>query len=59
MDIDDAVYAAKLVGADTVIPFHYNTWPVIETDPAEFKAKTEKNTLSRCIILAPGETVKL
>ncbi|MDW7650345.1 MAG: metal-dependent hydrolase [Bacillota bacterium] len=59
MDIDDAVYAAKLVGADSVIPFHYNTWPVIAADPEEFKIKTEKNTLSRCIILAPGETADL
>ena len=59
MDIDDAVYAAKLVGAKTVIPFHYNTWPLIEADPREFSAKVTKNTSSHCIIMAPGETVTL
>lgn len=59
MDIDDAVYATKLVGADMVIPFHYNTWPVIAADPAEFCNKVEKNTSSRCVILAPGQSISL
>jgi L-ascorbate metabolism protein UlaG (beta-lactamase superfamily) len=59
MDIDDAVYAAKLVNSDTVIPFHYNTWPVIAADPDEFRAKVEKNTSARCLVLPPGETVEL
>ena len=34
MDRFDAVEAAKLVGADLVIPCHYNTFPPIETDAA-------------------------
>lgn len=59
MDIDDAVYATKLVGADKVIPFHYNTWPVIEADPGEFRTKAEKNTSSACLILTPGETIRV
>jgi L-ascorbate metabolism protein UlaG (beta-lactamase superfamily) len=32
MDRHDAVVAAKLIGAGTVIPCHYNTFPPIETD---------------------------
>jgi L-ascorbate metabolism protein UlaG (beta-lactamase superfamily) len=59
MDIDDAVYACKLVGADTVIPCHYNTWPVINADPLEFKEKVEKNTSSHCLVLSPGEAVEI
>jgi L-ascorbate metabolism protein UlaG (beta-lactamase superfamily) len=59
MDADDAVYAAKLVGADTVIPFHYNTWPVITADPHEFCHKVEKNTSSHCLVLSPGESKEL
>jgi len=59
MDLDDAVYAAKLIGAETTIPYHYNTWPVIAADPAEFKVKVEKNTASRCVVLAPGESLEL
>ncbi|HAA37368.1 MAG TPA: metal-dependent hydrolase [Firmicutes bacterium] len=59
MDIDDAVYAAKLVGAKTVIPFHYNTWPIIEADPADFAEKISKNTSGHCIILQPGDSCEL
>ncbi|HZK24287.1 MAG TPA: metal-dependent hydrolase [Oscillospiraceae bacterium] len=59
MDIDDAVYAAKLVNAKTIIPFHYNTWPLIEADPAVFAAKVAKHTSSHCVILAPGESCDL
>ena len=32
MDRHDAVVAAELIGAGTVIPCHYNTFPPIETD---------------------------
>lgn len=56
MGIDDAVLAASYLQAATVIPCHYNTWPLIEADPEEFKEKVEANTASRCVILAPGET---
>lgn len=59
MDVDDAVYAAKLVNADTVIPFHYNTWPVIAADPQDFCNKVEKNTSSRCLVLSPGQSDQL
>lgn len=59
MDVDDAVYAAKLVGAKTVIPFHYNTWPLIEADPAVFAERVAKNTSSHCIILKPGASCEL
>ena len=55
MDIDDAVYAAKLVGAKTVIPFHYNTWPIIEADLPTLR-KNQQNTW-HCIILQPGTAV--
>lgn len=59
MDIDDAVYAVKLVGAKTVIPFHYSTWPIIAADPTEFREKVEKNTDSSCLVLTPGNPVTL
>ena len=56
MDIDDAVYAVKLINPDVVIPMHYNTFPVIEKDPEEFKRRVEEETNSRCIVLKPGES---
>ncbi len=54
MGIDDAVVAATFLKAKAVIPYHYNTWPVIEADPEEFKQKVEQKTESRCVILPPG-----
>ncbi len=59
MGIDDAVVAASFLKAKTVIPYHYNTWPLIEADPEEFKQKVEVKTGSRCVILPPGESHEL
>jgi L-ascorbate metabolism protein UlaG (beta-lactamase superfamily) len=56
MDRHDAVTAAELVGADTVIPCHYNTFPPIETDDQAFKSDVESKTSSNVVILQPGET---
>ncbi|PHE52411.1 metal-dependent hydrolase, partial [Bacillus pseudomycoides] len=33
MGPEDAVLAAKWIHAKTVVPMHYNTFPVIEQDP--------------------------
>jgi L-ascorbate metabolism protein UlaG (beta-lactamase superfamily) len=57
MDRHDAVEAARLVGARTVVPIHYDTFPPIETDAQAFKADVEAQTGSRVIVLAPGETL--
>jgi L-ascorbate metabolism protein UlaG (beta-lactamase superfamily) len=56
MDRHDAVDAAELVGAKTVIPCHYNTFPPIETDAHAFKADVESATSSRVVVLDPGQT---
>ena len=56
MDRHDAVVAAELVGAGTVIPCHYDTFPPIETDAEAFKSDVESKTSSRVEILAPGAT---
>ena len=56
MDRHDAVQAADLVGAKTVIPCHYNTFPPIETDAQAFKADVESATSSKVVVLEPGET---
>jgi L-ascorbate metabolism protein UlaG (beta-lactamase superfamily) len=53
MDRLDAVAAAELVGADTVIPCHYNTFPLLETDAEAFKSDVKA---SEVVILDPGET---
>jgi L-ascorbate metabolism protein UlaG (beta-lactamase superfamily) len=56
MDRRDAVTAAELIGAETVIPIHYNTFPPIETDAEAFKADVESRTSSKVVVLEPGAT---
>ncbi|MDA8069141.1 MAG: metal-dependent hydrolase [Actinomycetota bacterium] len=56
MDRFDAVDACELVGAKTVIPCHYNTFPAIEADAEAFKADVESATGSAVVVLAPGES---
>jgi L-ascorbate metabolism protein UlaG (beta-lactamase superfamily) len=56
MDRFDAVTACEWVGADEVIPIHYDTFPPIETDAKAFKTDVENATESKVVILAPGET---
>jgi L-ascorbate metabolism protein UlaG (beta-lactamase superfamily) len=56
MDRGDAAYAAGLIGAKTVIPMHYDTFPPIETDSEAFKAEVESTTSSRVELMRPGDT---
>ena len=56
MDRVDAVDAASLIGANAVIPCHYDTFPPIETDAQAFKSDVESATSSSVVILEPGET---
>jgi L-ascorbate metabolism protein UlaG (beta-lactamase superfamily) len=56
LDPTDAVEAADLVGASTVIPCHYNTFPLIEVDAQAFKSDVESATRSNVVVLEPGES---
>jgi L-ascorbate metabolism protein UlaG (beta-lactamase superfamily) len=56
MDRTDAVDAAELVGAKTVIPCHYDTFPPIETDAQAFKSDVESATRSNVVVLEPGQS---
>jgi L-ascorbate metabolism protein UlaG (beta-lactamase superfamily) len=56
MDRTDAVAAAQLVGANQIIPCHYNTFPPIETDAEAFKNDV---TGSEVVVLDPGQTHSL
>ncbi|MGA7276723.1 MAG: metal-dependent hydrolase [Desulfocapsaceae bacterium] len=58
MGIDDAVKAVELADPGTVIPMHYNTFPVIEADPFEFKQKVEALG-KRAVVLDYGEEIVL
>jgi L-ascorbate metabolism protein UlaG (beta-lactamase superfamily) len=56
MDRYDAVTAVEFVNPRTVIPCHYDTFPLIETDAEAFKADVESSTGASVVLLAPGET---
>ncbi len=59
MDRVDAVHAAELIEAATIIPCHYDTFPLVETDAEAFKVDVEALTSSRVEILEPGGTFSL
>ncbi|MGZ5340843.1 MAG: metal-dependent hydrolase [Solirubrobacterales bacterium] len=59
MDRHDAVAAADFVGAATVIPMHYETFPPIETDAEAFKSDVESKTKSKVEILKPEESTEV
>jgi L-ascorbate metabolism protein UlaG (beta-lactamase superfamily) len=40
-----------------VIPIHYNTWDLIEQDPAAFRAMV--GSAAEVVVLAPGEAYEL
>ncbi len=60
MGIDEAVYAIGMIKPKHVIPMHYNTFPVINVDPEEFKEKVErKYRYVKVHVLKPGESVEI
>jgi len=58
MGVDDAVKAAEFLQADVSIPMHYNTFPIIESSPNEFKAKVEALG-KKSIVLEYGQEIDL
>jgi L-ascorbate metabolism protein UlaG (beta-lactamase superfamily) len=58
MDRFDAVVAAEFVGADQIIPCHYDTFPPVETDAQAFKSDVQNAGYAEVVILQPGETHK-
>ena len=55
MDRFDAVGAAELLGADQIIPCHYNSFPPIETDAQAFKSDVQNAGFAEVIVLDPGQ----
>ncbi|HMI70648.1 MAG TPA: metal-dependent hydrolase [Solirubrobacteraceae bacterium] len=54
MDRFDAVVAAEFVGADQVIPCHYDTFPPVETDAQAFKSDVQNAGYAEVVVLEPG-----
>lgn len=55
----DAAKASKLLRVPVVIPCHYNTFPLIEQDPAAFKTLVETDSAIRCLVLDPDASTDL
>lgn len=58
MGITDAVKAVELANPKFAIPMHYNTFPVINADPNDFKNKIEQLG-KKSIVLAYGQEIEL
>ncbi|NCU18066.1 metal-dependent hydrolase [Pallidibacillus pasinlerensis] len=55
MGPEDAAYAAKLINAKTVVPIHYNTFPVIKQDPHKFVEMLEQGNGK---VMEVGESIE-
>lgn len=58
MGIDDAVKAVEFLNCKVVSPIHFGTFPIIDTNPEEFKRKVE-SIGRKCVILLFGEQVEI
>ncbi len=58
MGITDAAKAVELANPKVAIPMHYDTFPVIEADPKEFKKILDARNYE-CRILEFGEEIEL
>ena len=59
MGPDDALRAVKFLQPKHVIPYHYNTWPLIAQDGHGWAARVQAETDAKAHVLAPGETFEL
>jgi L-ascorbate metabolism protein UlaG (beta-lactamase superfamily) len=57
MGIPSAVKAVEFVQSKRVIPIHYGTFPIVQSDPQEFKRRV--GALAEVIVLKPGGSYTL
>lgn len=57
MGITEAVKAVEFLNPMYVIPMHYGTFPLIETNPEELKKRVGE--MAKVVILKPGEKFEL
>ena len=56
MGPDDAIKATLFLKPKTVIPCHYNTWPLIEQDAKAWAARISSETDARALVMKPGDS---
>lgn len=57
MGPEDAARAVEMIAPKRVIPMHYNTFPVIEQDPEEFRRAVGDR--AEVTVMRPGETIEI
>ncbi|MFC1960821.1 metal-dependent hydrolase [Chloroflexota bacterium] len=58
MGPDEALRAVKFIGAKAVFPVHYNTFPVIQVNAADWAQRVHSETASKVIVVDPGGSYK-
>ena len=58
MGVDDAVKAVEFLNCRAATPMHFGTFPVIDTDPNEFKRKVE-SIGKKGIVIPFGESIEI
>ncbi len=59
MGPDDSLDAVKLLGPKRVAPCHYNTWPPIEQDAADWAERIRRQTAAEPVVVEPGGQISL
>jgi len=59
MGPDEAMMAAEFIGAQIIIPMHYNTFPTIKQDLSGFKKAIESTTAMAVELMHPGNELVL
>lgn len=59
MNPEHAARATSWIKPDTVIPMHYNTFPLVEQDPEEFRSLVESMCDSEVIICEVGKAIEV
>lgn len=59
MGPDDALQAVKFLTPKVVIPYHYNTWPLISQDVNAWANRVRSETISQVVVLDVEESYAL
>jgi L-ascorbate metabolism protein UlaG (beta-lactamase superfamily) len=55
MGPDESIEAIQLLRPETVLPSHFNTWPIIAQDAGQWAERVRRETQARPVVLQPGE----